>query len=43
MDKRDLNDDRLKDFEWEFVILKWNWVGVWLVSVQKWTWKNKCF
>ena len=43
MEKRDLVDDRLKDFEWEFVILKWNWVGVWLVSVQKWIWKNKCF
>jgi len=43
MEKRDLNDDRLKDFGWEFVILKWNWVGVWLVSVQKWIWKNKCF
>ena len=43
MEKRDLNTERLKDFEWEFVILKWNWVGVWLVSVQKWIWKNKCF
>ena len=43
MEKRDLNDDRLKDYEWNFVILKWNGVGVWLVSVQKWIWKNKCF
>ena len=43
MEKRDLNDERLKDSEWNFVILKWNWVGVWLVSVQKWIWKNKCF
>ena len=43
MEKRDLNDERLKEYEWEFVILKWNWVCVWLVSVQKWTWKNKCF
>ena len=43
MEKRDLNDERLKDYEWNFVILKWNWVGVWLVSVQKWIWKNKCF
>jgi len=43
MDKRDLIDDRLADYEWNFVILKWNWVGVWLVSVQKWIWKNKCF
>ena len=43
MEKRDLTDDRLKDYEWEFVILKWNWVGVWLVSAQKWIWKNKCF
>ena len=43
MEKRDLNDERLKDYEWNFVILRWNWVGVWLVSVQKWIWKNKCF
>ena len=43
MEKRDLNDERFKDFEWNFVILKWNGVGVWLVSVQKWVWKNKCF
>ena len=43
MEKRDLNDERLKDYEWNFVILKWNGVGVWLVSVQKWIWKNKCF
>ena len=43
MEKRDLNDERLKDYEWNFVILKWNGVGVWFVSVQKWIWKNKCF
>ena len=43
MEKRDLNDERLKDYEWKFVILKWNGVGVWLISVQKWIWKNKCF
>ena len=43
MEKRDLIDDRLADYEWNFIILKWNWVGVWLVSVQKWIWKNKCF
>ena len=43
MEKRDLNDERLKDYEWNFVILRWNWMGVWLVSVQKWIWKNKCF
>ena len=43
MEKRDLNDERLKDYEWNFVILRWNGVGVWLVSVQKWIWKNKCF
>jgi len=43
MEKRDLIDDRLADYEWNFVILKWNWVCVWLVSVQKWIWKNKCF
>ena len=42
MEKRDLIDDRLADYEWNFVILKWNWAGVWLVSVQKWIWKNKC-
>ena len=43
MEKRDLNDEKLKDYEWNFVILRWNGVGVWLVSVQKWIWKNKCF
>ena len=43
MDKRDLLDDRLVEYEWNCVILKRNWVGVWLVSVQKWIWKNKCF
>lgn len=43
MEKRDLIDDRLANYEWNFIILKWNWVGVWLVSVQKWIWKNKCF
>jgi len=43
MEKRDLIDDRLADYEWNFMILKWNGVGVWLVSVQKWIWKNKCF
>lgn len=43
MEKRDLNDERLKDYEWNFVILRWNGVGVWLISVQKWIWKNKCF
>ena len=43
MDKRDLIDDRLKDYEWSYVILKRNGVGVWLISVQKWIWKNKCF
>ena len=43
MEKRDLVDDRLANYEWNFVILQWNWVGVWLVSVQKWIWKNKCF
>ena len=43
MEKRDLNDERLKNYEWNFVILKWNGVGVWLISVQKWIWKNKCF
>ena len=43
MEKGDLIDDRLTDYEWNFVILKWNWMWVWLVSVQKWIWKNKCF
>jgi hypothetical protein len=43
MEKRDLNDERLKDYEWNFVILKRNGVGVWLISLQKWIWKNKCF
>ena len=43
MEKRDLIDDRLADYEWNFIILRWNWAGVWLISVQKWIWKNKCF
>jgi hypothetical protein len=43
MEKRDLVDERLKDYEWNFVILRWNGVGVWFLSVQKWIWKNKCF
>ncbi len=43
MEKRDLVDERLKDYEWNFVILRWDGVGAWLVSVQKWIWKNKCF
>ena len=43
MEKKDLTDNRLGEFEWNFVILKWNGIGVWLVSVQKWIWKNKCF
>ena len=42
MDKRDLVDERLVKYEWNFVILKRNWTWVWLVSVQKWVWKNKC-
>lgn len=43
MNKWDLRDDRLKDFEWKYVILKWNWIWVGMVSVQNWIWKNKCF
>jgi len=43
MEKRDLIDDRLANYEWNFIILRWNWAGVWLISVQKWIWKNKCF
>ena len=43
MERRDLVDSRLGEYEWNFVILKRNGVWVWLVSVQKWIWKNKCF
>jgi len=43
MEKRDLMNDNLKKNEWNFLILKRNWVWVWLISVQKWIWKNKCF
>ncbi len=43
MEKKDLIDNRLVEYEWNFVILKWEWMWVWLVSVQKWIWKNKCF
>ena len=43
MEKRDLVDERLRSFENEYVILKWNWVWVWLISVKWWVWKNKCF
>ena len=43
MDKRDLIDDGLGEYEWNYVILERNWVWVWLVSIQKWIWKNKCF
>ena len=43
MSKLDLRDDRLREYEWKYVLLLWNWVGVWLVSVQKWIGKNKCF
>ena len=43
MEKRDLIDDRLSEYEWNSVILKRNGIWIWLVSVQKWIWKNKCF
>lgn len=43
MEKRDLIDDRLGKFEWNFIILKWKWVWVWFISAQKGVWKNKCF
>ena len=43
MEKRDLIDDRLSEYEWNSVILKRNGIWIWLVSVQKWVWKNKCF
>ena len=43
MEKKDLIDDRLNKYESNYVILKRNGAGVWLVSVQKWVWKNKCF
>ena len=43
MEKRDLIDNRLRKYEWNYIILKWHGAGTWLVSVQKWIWKNKCF
>ena len=43
MDKRDLIDDRLMKYEWNYVILRRNRVWIWFISVQKWIWKNKCF
>lgn len=43
MGKQDLRDDRLFNFEWEYVILKCNGIWVGLISVQKWIGKNKCF
>ena len=43
MERRDLVDSRLGEYEWNFVILKRNGVWVWLVSVQNWILKNKCF
>ena len=43
MEKRDLIDDKIGEYEWNYVIVRWNWIWVWLVSVQKWVWKNKCF
>ena len=43
MKKSDMIDERLKEYEWKHVILKRNWLWAWLVSVQKWIWKNKCF
>jgi 16S rRNA C967 or C1407 C5-methylase (RsmB/RsmF family) len=43
MEKRDLIDNRLKKYEWNNIILKWHGAWIWLVSVQKWIWKNKCF
>ena len=43
MEKKDMKDDRLKEFDNKYVLLKWNNVGVWLISVQNGIWKNKCF
>lgn len=43
MEKKDFNDNRLKELENKYVLLKWNNIGVWLISVQKGVWKNKCF
>lgn len=43
MEKRDLVDERLRVFDNEYVLLRWNWVWVWLISVKWWVWKNKCF
>ena len=43
MEKKDLVDNRLTEYEWNYIILTRNWFWIWLVSVQKWIWKNKCF
>jgi len=43
MERGDLHDARLADYEWKFILLRRNGIWIWLVSVQKWIWKNKCF
>lgn len=40
--KCDLYDNKLRDYEWNFILLRRNGIWVWVVSVQKWIWKNKC-
>lgn len=39
--KCDLYDNKLRDYEWNFILLRRNGIWIWVVSVQKWIWKNK--
>jgi hypothetical protein len=41
MQKADLQDERLAEFEGRFVLLRWKGVGIGLVSVQNGIGKNK--
>ena len=43
MEKMDLVDNRFEQFEGSYVVIRWNEIGVWLVSVQRGIWKNKTF
>ena len=42
MGKWDLYDNKLRNYEWNFILLRRNGIWVWAISVQKWIWKNKC-
>jgi hypothetical protein len=43
MEKKDLRDERLYNYNDKYVILLRNWIWVWLISIQNNIWKNKCF